>query len=222
MSETVAITSGDESAERGRMGEPSPLDNVEDIYPLTPTQAGILYHCLRDQDPALYFEQVRSDIRGDFDPERLRAAWQRVSDRHPAMRTMFVWEGLDDPLQVVRTDVVIDWREIDLRHLEPSAVADALDELCLAERRTGIRLTSAPISRFLLVRVGDDCWHFVWNFHHIVLDGWSAVKVFDEAFELYREPNSDLGDPPAFRDFLAWVARQDGYVVPKVRPSGRD
>ena len=74
------------------------MENVEDVYPLTPTQAGILYHSLRDPDPALYFEQVRSDIFGDFDPERLRKAWQRVTDRHPSMRTMFVWEGLDDPL----------------------------------------------------------------------------------------------------------------------------
>ena len=85
----------------------------------------------------------------------------------------------------------------------------ALDELCLVERDAGIRLTTAPISRFVLARIGDDCWHFVWNFHHIVLDGWSTVRVFDEAFEFYRDDNAEHATPPAFRNHLAWLAGQE-------------
>ena len=42
-----------------------------------------------------------------------------------------------------------------------------------------------------------------------MLDGWSTVRVFDEAFEFYRDDNAEHATPPAFRNHLAWLAGQE-------------
>ena len=185
------------------------MDNVDDIYPLTPSQAGILYHTLRSDDPALYFEQVRADLEGELDVAVLKDAWVRTFERHAALRTVFVWQGLDAPLQVVRSTVEIPWVEIDLRSTSADDIDRVLSELCEAEKQQGIDLSRAPTSRFLLARVGESAWHFVWNFHHISLDGWSVVRVFNEAVDAYLTPEVEPPEPPAFKQHVEWLMRHD-------------
>ncbi|MGH3673693.1 MAG: condensation domain-containing protein, partial [Pseudonocardiaceae bacterium] len=75
--------------------------SVEEIHPLTPLQAGILFHSLVDADSGAYLDQARMLLEGVSEPHALGAACQRVADRTPALRSAVVWEGVDEPLQVV-------------------------------------------------------------------------------------------------------------------------
>ncbi|HEX8933105.1 MAG TPA: condensation domain-containing protein, partial [Pseudonocardiaceae bacterium] len=89
--------------------------SVEDIHPLTPLQAGILFHSLVDADSAAYVDQARLLLEGVSDPHALGAACQRVADRTPALRSALVWDGVDEPLQVVHRQLPVpttyyDWR----------------------------------------------------------------------------------------------------------------
>src|SRR5262249_28658823 len=89
--------------------------SVEDIYPLTPLQAGMLFHGLVDPQASAYFNQVHLHLSGVSDPHALGQAWQQVVARTPVLRSCVVWEGVDDPVQVVHRDVVVpityhDWR----------------------------------------------------------------------------------------------------------------
>ena len=90
------------------------LENVEDVYPLTSTQEGMLYHTLSDPVSGVYVNQVITEISGDLDTARFEGAWKEVTDRHEVLRTAFLWDGLDDPLQVVRSSVATEWRHLDL------------------------------------------------------------------------------------------------------------
>src|SRR6185437_9017618 len=81
--------------------------SIADIYPLTPLQAGILFHCLVDAESSTYIDQARLLLDGVADPHALGAACQRVVDRTPALRSAVVWEGLDEPLQVVHRRVTV-------------------------------------------------------------------------------------------------------------------
>ncbi|KAL1965991.1 hypothetical protein VTN77DRAFT_4931 [Rasamsonia byssochlamydoides] len=68
-------------------------DQVEDIYPCTPTQEGILLSQLRDRNNYLFnaiFEIKVANSSVDISPQRLIEAWQKVVDRHAALRTTFV------------------------------------------------------------------------------------------------------------------------------------
>ncbi|WP_112264135.1 non-ribosomal peptide synthase/polyketide synthase [Lentzea terrae] len=76
--------------------------DVEDVYPLTPLQSGMLFHHLLD--PSAYVDRLELVLDGVHDPEALRAAWRRVIARTPVLRTSIVWEGVDEPVQVVHRE----------------------------------------------------------------------------------------------------------------------
>src|SRR5262249_49946033 len=106
--------------------------NIEDVYPLTPLQAGMLFHSLVDSPTEAYFNQVCLRIGGVSDARALGTAWQRVVDRTPVLRSSLVWDGVDEPLQVVHRGVSVpvayhDWRglsEVDLEAESRRVVAE--------------------------------------------------------------------------------------------------
>ncbi len=195
------------------MTDKGTLRNVDDLYPLTPTQSGLLYHALATPESAMYFEQVRFDLEGALDVGAFRAAWHAVVRRHPALRTAFVWEGVDEPLQVVRSDVTLPWDELDWSVRPEPEARVALDALAAERRRVGFDLQRAPILRLALVRIGEQLTHVIWDFHHIVIDGWSAGQVMHEVVGAYDDLRAgkdvDLSPARPFRDYVAWLKHQD-------------
>src|SRR5262249_340460 len=101
--------------EPGRVGPPAcrlqeapgghAIVAMEDIYPLSPMQKGMLFHTLLTPETGVYFEQHCWGVRGEIHAEALRRAWQHVADRHPVLRTSFDWEQLDRPMQLVHRRV---------------------------------------------------------------------------------------------------------------------
>ncbi|HXO20175.1 MAG TPA: condensation domain-containing protein, partial [Thermoanaerobaculia bacterium] len=89
--------------------------DVEDVYPLSPTQQGMLFHSLLTPDSDPYLLQVICVLRGRLDVAGFAGAWQGAVDRHPALRAGFVWEGPAEPLQVVRRRVELPWIHEDWR-----------------------------------------------------------------------------------------------------------
>src|SRR5262245_65811745 len=102
--------------------------NLEDLYELSPMQQGMLFHTLYAPKSGIYFEQSIFTIQGDLDREVFRRAWQHVITRHPMLRTGFVWEGLEKPLQIVYRNVNVDIAEHDWRQLEAERQQDMLED----------------------------------------------------------------------------------------------
>jgi len=57
---------------------------IEDIYPLSPMQQGMLFHSLYESHSGVYFEQTSWMLRGPLDQAAFGRAWQQVIDRHSA------------------------------------------------------------------------------------------------------------------------------------------
>jgi amino acid adenylation domain-containing protein/non-ribosomal peptide synthase protein (TIGR01720 family) len=190
---------------------------VEDVYPLSPMQAGLLFHGIYAPATEIYFEQISCTIRGDLDAAAFHRAWQRVVDRHSILRTAFAWEGLEQPLQVVRRGVEIPWVEADWQDVGETGAADTqLATFAAADRQRPFSPGRAPLLRAALLRTGESTHRFVWSFHHLLVDGWSLPPLFQEVFTLYelerRSPGgADPLPPPVlpYRDFVAWLARRD-------------
>ncbi len=151
--------------------------SIENIYPLSPMQQGMLFHTLLAPEAAHYFEQVSYRLEGELDAEAMRGAWQRVVDRHEALRTGFLWEDLDEPLQVVLGKVKLPFTVEDWRALSEPVQRQRLDAFLQADRRAGFDLNVPPLMRIALLRVSNEAWEVVWSHHHLLLDGWSAGYV---------------------------------------------
>ncbi|MFC5720644.1 amino acid adenylation domain-containing protein [Streptomyces gamaensis] len=187
--------------------------DVEDILPLTPMQHGMLFHRLMDPTADSYFNQLSMLLEGVTDPAALAAAWQRVVDRTPALRTAVVWEGLAEPVQIVRREVELPVEQYDWRDRTPQEQQTALSELLAADRARGLDLETAPLMRIAVVRLSEDTVRLVWTSSHLMLDGWSTAAVFSEAGHEYA---AAVGGQPhlperarPFGDYVAWLAGQD-------------
>jgi non-ribosomal peptide synthase protein (TIGR01720 family) len=186
---------------------------VEDIYPLSPMQQGMLFHSLYEPHSDVYCTQLFCRIEGEIDRAAFRAAWQAVIEHHPALRTSFEWEALEEPLQVVRRGTKLSIDERDWRGLEGQEQTVRLEHYLNGDRRKGFDLRRAPLMRLALMRVGAREHLFVWTSHHLLLDGWSLPLVLGDVFQVYeatrrKEPATlERGRP--YRDYIAWLRRQD-------------
>ncbi|HAN48967.1 MAG TPA: non-ribosomal peptide synthetase, partial [Nitrospira sp.] len=90
---------------------------IEAMYYLSPLQQGLLFHRLADATADPYFYQYAYRLQGDLRLDAFEGAWRHVVERHAVLRTAFVWEGVEKPLQVVRRQTSLpierhDWRGV--------------------------------------------------------------------------------------------------------------
>lgn len=186
--------------------------DIAAIYPLTATQQGMLFHALSDPATTAYVEQVSRRLPRT-DPTLFARAWEHVAAHYDALRTGFHWEAIDRPVQIVRNTVVpvpavLDWRTL------PVAQRDTLlRERLRRDRSQGFDLTRPPLMRLSLIAWSDDEDVFIWTYHHMMLDGWSAFRVIDEVLAVYaaleRGREATLSGPRAFKPYVQWLRERD-------------
>ncbi|WP_445571552.1 non-ribosomal peptide synthetase [Pseudomonas sp. E102] len=191
---------------------PVPAAEIEDVYPLTPMQEGMLLHTLLEPGTGLYYMQDRYRINSELDPQRFAQAWQAVIARHEALRASFCWNVGEDMLQVIhkpgRTPVqYLDWTQVPDDAQEPK-----LQALLKSEREAGFDLLNEAPFHLRLIRVGAARYWFMMSNHHILIDAWCRSLLMDDFFEIYtalgeqREPH--LAVPPRYRDYIGWLQHQ--------------
>ncbi|MBC9730660.1 amino acid adenylation domain-containing protein [Streptomyces sp. TRM68367] len=188
---------------------------LEDILPLSPLQEGMLFHSVYDATaPDVYAAQLAVDLDGPLDRDALRAAASGLLARHGNLRAGFRYEGLNRSVQIVPRQVTLPWREVDLTGTPEDERATAADAVTAEERGRRFDLAQPPLLRCTLVRMGEHSHRFVLTFHHILMDGWSLPIVWRELLALYRGRGvaRELPAVRPFREYLAWLARQDRSV----------
>ncbi|HLF28784.1 MAG TPA: amino acid adenylation domain-containing protein, partial [Anaerolineae bacterium] len=186
---------------------------VEDIYPLTPMQEGMLFHCLVAPESGMYFERLSCTVRGELNPAAFEQAWQQAIARHTILRTAFQWEHRAEPFQVVYRQVrfPIEWH--DWRELSAAEQAERLAAYLEADQKLGFDLARPPLLRLAFMRLSENTYQLVWSHHHLLLDGWSMPMLLKEVFGFYaafcQGRSLRLEAPRPYRDYIAWLQQQD-------------
>lgn len=192
---------------------PVPASAIEDVYPLTPMQEGLLLHTLLEPGTGLYYMQDRYRINSALDPERFAQAWQAVIARHEALRASFCWNVGEDMLQVIHkpgsTPIeYLDWSNDPEAEQEPR-----LQALLKAEREAGFDLLNQAPFHLRLIRVGEARYWFMMSNHHILIDAWCRSLLMNDFFEIYMAlgegHDAQLAAAPRYRDYIAWLQRQN-------------
>jgi amino acid adenylation domain-containing protein/thioester reductase-like protein len=187
--------------------------NIEDIYPLSPMQEGMLFESLYAPDSGVYFEQITCILTGNLDVKTFEQAWQQVVARHPVFRTAFLWESLSQPVQVVYRQVNVTVETYDWRELSAQEQQQQLEIFLDSERRQGFQVSQAPLMRLHLIQLDGDTYQFVWCHHHLLLDGWSSPLVFQDLLDFYQVISqgkrlSNTGTI-SYRNYIAWLQQQN-------------
>ncbi|MGE7450413.1 amino acid adenylation domain-containing protein, partial [Pseudomonas qingdaonensis] len=183
---------------------PIAASEIDDIYPLSPMQQGMLFHSLYEQGSGHYINQMRVDVEG-LDVERFRQAWQDAMARHEVLRASFV-TGFEQPVQVIRKQVELPFVELDWR-ARPDLQAQ-LDSWAEADLQRGFDLQHQALLRLAVIRTGNERHHLVYTSHHILLDGWSNSQLLGEVLQRYagQAPARSVG---RYRDYIQWLSEQD-------------
>ena len=192
---------------------PVPANVIEDVYPLTPMQEGLLLHTLLEPGTGLYYMQDRYRINSALDPERFAQAWQAVIARHEALRASFCWNVGEDMLQVIHKPGSTPIEYLDWSHDPEAEQEPRLQALLKAEREAGFDLLNQEPFHLRLIRVGEARYWFMMSNHHILIDAWCRSLLMNDFFDIYMAlgegRDAQLATPPRYRDYIAWLQRQN-------------
>ncbi|KOP63616.1 hypothetical protein AMS59_23920, partial [Lysinibacillus sp. FJAT-14745] len=195
---------------------------VEDIYSLTPLQDGMLFHNIADEKSTGYVNQSVFSIRGDVEEEMIKQALKLLALRHDVLRTAIVYKELSKPRQVLLHDREIGYERTDLSGLDEleqeKTIAHITD--CHIQRR--FNLQQEPLLRIHYIALGDDSHKLIWNYHHIILDGWCLSMLYGDFNRFYGmlksgRSLSDLArmvaeekkQTASYGEYIQWMEKQD-------------
>ena len=181
-------------------GIPGGAANIQDIYPLTPLQEGMLFHHQLDPDGDGHFLPLVFSIETAALVERMLVAISGVIQRHDILRTALVWEGLDSPVQVVLRSATPQIHRI---AASPGAHLECVRRECAFPSHR-LDLRKAPLLHISIVGDGlSDGYHLIVTFSHLSVDH-AALEVFiDEVRAFLDGTDATLAVPYPFRNFVA-------------------
>ena len=171
---------------------------LQDAYPLTALQAGMLFHSELEQNSATYHDVFTLTIRGEYRADDLRRVLGEVASRHAVLRTSFNLTDFSEPLQLVHENVTIPFEE---------HVVESVQELAQwrqREKHRGFDYRNPPLLRVATHRLPDGVYALTFSFHHAILDGWSVAVLTTEVLSGYAAGGA-AAEPPVsqFREFVA-------------------
>jgi amino acid adenylation domain-containing protein len=190
---------------------------IEDAYPLSFLQAGLLFHSEYESGSSTYQVFRSLELAGTLDLRLLRAAVAAAAARHPALRTSFDLASYGEPLQLVRRSIATPFAVVDLRRLPASRLNEATARAVAWERRRNFRPEDVPLWRVTVMPLAPGRCRLSLGEHHAILDGWSVALLLAELFATYVSlsaaavpatalpPTAPPTAPPAasFADFVA-------------------
>ena len=165
---------------------------VQDAYPCTPLQEGLL--ALSVKQPGAYLAQNVFRIPAAVDIRQFCNAWERVVQTIDILRTRIVYTQESGFLQVVLNEG-IDWRSGKL-----------LDDYLTADRAEPVKY-GGPLVRYALIENGDSEFYFVWTAHHALYDGGSVPLILEKVARVYTA--GELTSSPPFSSFVKYLIKTD-------------
>lgn len=188
--------------------------DIEDIYPLSPMQEGMVFHSRYSESSGAYIIQMSCDMTGDFNPQSFQLAWNKVLNRHPSLRSAIYQSAESQDHQIVLQDIAPSWEILDWTKAT-SGEQDALwAELLSKDRTQDYKLEAAPLMRFYLIEDAQHQWKFLWSHHHILTDGWCLPILLREVLHFYSNGDGkELASPPPYREYIRWLDKQDVHAA---------
>lgn len=171
-------------------------DEIDDIYPATPTQEGLI--ALSAKQPGAYVAQHSFVLPRSLDINTFKAAWEETYNTTEILRTKIIPTEASTSLQVVTNDPLV-WRtastlneylEHDLQ--EPMSYGTSLSRFAIIEdKHMGARGRR----------------YFAWTLHHAIYDGWCAPLILEKLCNIYDGEPAQIATP--FSNYIRYLVDSD-------------
>ncbi|EKV21467.1 Nonribosomal peptide synthase Pes1 [Penicillium digitatum] len=181
-------------------------DDVEDIYPCSPMQEGLLLSQLRDPNAYMFHTvfEIKDTKSGKVDAEGVARAWQVLVDRHPVLRTIFVDSnytgGSFDQLVLNKISDNILRVECENAQVEEKLAAISLrDRNAMRQSKLSHQLTVCKTNTGRVV--------LKLEINHAIIDGGSVDVILRDLTLAYERKISE-GSGPLFSDYIKFIRTQ--------------
>ncbi|MCP4213767.1 MAG: amino acid adenylation domain-containing protein, partial [bacterium] len=186
---------------------------VQAVYSLNPMQMGMLFHAREIEGSDAYFEQNDIALEGDISLKSLTGAFNLLFQRYDILRTVFLYDGLEVPMQVVLEKREVDIHFEDTTHMAKAEQTAYLDRFKLEDRSHGFSLDTEILMRMTLIKTGEKRSRLIWSFHHILMDGWCIAIIFRELVQFYSALSEGRTPSPApvtpYINYIRWLESRD-------------
>ncbi|XAK55835.1 amino acid adenylation domain-containing protein [Bacillus inaquosorum] len=188
-------------------------NSIQDIYPLSYMQEGMLFHSLLQKDSQAYVEQASFTIEGAVNPQCFQNSINALVARHDIFRTIFISQNVSSPQQVVLRERNVIVQEKDITHLNEEKQSQFIKQLKEEDRAQGFQLQKDMLMRITLIQTGEGQYTCIWTFHHIMMDGWCLSIVLKEFLHIYASYvyGSPISLEPVqpYGTYIKWLMEQD-------------
>ncbi|CAO2654052.1 Nn.00g107850.m01.CDS01 [Neocucurbitaria sp. VM-36] len=169
-------------------------DSIEDIYPCSKLQEGLIM--LSNKDPGTYVVQPIYRLPSDIDLIRFKEAWKAVFSAEAVLRTRVIYTEEYGFLQVVLREE-LQWQTL-------ADLQDMNETTRKLPAKNGARLTT-----FSIVGENTAAPFFVWTAHHAVYDGWSWATLFRKVESYYRDATQEMLTSVPYSRFIKYLSALD-------------
>ncbi|WP_161964298.1 non-ribosomal peptide synthetase [Chitinophaga flava] len=183
-------------------------ENVEDIYPMSDIEKGMIYESLLNERNDIYHQQmVERKVLVNFEIERFKQAVVLLTDKHSILRTSFNVDDYETEVQIVHKKIAVSVQYKDLADVTREKQETVIRDFMETEKVNHFRFSVAPLWRINVFNLGADEIVFVIQMHHAIIDGWSDVSFRAELYDLYLKLGNDPSYEPvklksSYKDFI--------------------
>ncbi len=187
--------------------------NLEKVYALSAMQEGMLFHYLMDKSEDPYYRQLSFNLKGRLDVNLIQQCLDDLYKRHEVLRTLFVYENIPNPRQVILEGRTSPVQLHDISDQDSAFIDVLVDEHKTSDQQRGFELSEDSLFRINLVKISESEYELIWSYHHIIMDGWCLGIIISDFFEMYYsklyERELDLPKTYPYSEYIKWYNRQD-------------
>ncbi|MGD2088786.1 MAG: amino acid adenylation domain-containing protein [Candidatus Aminicenantes bacterium] len=166
--------------------------DIEDIYPMSDIEKGLIFHSLKNPKTSEYHDQLLYALKqGDFEAGTFKKAFALMVEKHPILRTEFYTNDFEEPVQVVRKKVPLDVEHYNISKQGKAGQKEYLENFLARDRQKPFNIKMAPIWRLRTFSLDNENICILLVFHHAILDGWSVASLLTELYNTYRQLKSN-------------------------------
>ncbi len=165
---------------------------LENVLPLSPSQKDIFVHYINDNKTKLYCEKIKYKVLGNISIDQIKLALQLLISSHEILRSNYVYKGFDEPISIINSKKSLDLFYYDLSNFsKENKVKDKeLNNVFQKWINHTFCLEKDILLRLLVCKIAQNEYNFYWEFHHIILDGWSISLLHSEFLQILQQSNN--------------------------------
>lgn len=178
------------------------LDDIEDVYPCSPMQRGLLLSQAQSTgsyEVEFLFEAISVDPKFAINAERIIETWSHVVDRHAALRTVFVESVSEEGL----------FDQIVLKHSTPKTVHrrcrdDKEAMIALNDHEAKNDISTGPRHRLTVCETDSGRTICKFEINHAIIDAASFALILRDLGLAYRN-KLPSGPKPLYSDYIRHI-----------------